>query len=259
MQLIKRITDSDVLGGTPEFIDTVSRYGSRGVVVDHRNNVAMMYMSKTNLYKLPGGGVDEGEHMEAAFLREIMEETGYEAEIIHELGYIEEHKNRNGFMQFSYCYLAKAKNHANPTMLTENEKQLGMVVKWMTLDNAIEVMKDAMQHCDDYSTTFMILREQAILEKAVNILNGEVNHKPMVISIAAVSGGGKTTTTNHLIRKLDKSKALYFDDYDVEGPDLLVYSYALELSVCLGIRGVFFERNKKNIQLSFFLFALTTF
>lgn len=61
MQLIKRITDSDILGGTPEFIDCVSRYGSRGVVVDHRNNVAMMYMSKTNLYKLPGGGVDEGE------------------------------------------------------------------------------------------------------------------------------------------------------------------------------------------------------
>lgn len=104
-----------------------------------------------------------------------MEETGYEAEISHELGYNEEHKNRNDFMQFSYCYLAKAKNHVNPTMLTENEKQLGMIVRWMTLDNALEVMKDSMEHCDDYSTTFMILREQAILEKAVNILNSEVN------------------------------------------------------------------------------------
>lgn len=58
MQLIKRITDSDVLGSVPEFMDTISRYGSRGVLIDNMLNVAMMYMSKTNLYKLPGGGVD---------------------------------------------------------------------------------------------------------------------------------------------------------------------------------------------------------
>lgn len=42
---------------------------------------------------------------------------------------------------------------------------------------------------------------------------------PKVISIAAVSGGGKTTTTKQLISKLDNTKALYFDDYDFEGPD----------------------------------------
>lgn len=46
-----------------------------------------------------------------------------------------------------------------------------------------------------------------------------MKQKPRVISIAAVSGGGKTTTTNQLISKLDKTKALYFDDYDFEGPD----------------------------------------
>jgi 8-oxo-dGTP diphosphatase len=89
VQLIKKITESDILGGVPEFIDTVSRYGSRGVLMDKICNVAMMYMSKANLYKLPGGGVNEGEHTKAAFLREIREETGFEADIIHELGYIE--------------------------------------------------------------------------------------------------------------------------------------------------------------------------
>jgi uridine kinase len=43
-----------------------------------------------------------------------------------------------------------------------------------------------------------------------------MNQKPRVISIAAVSGGGKTTITNQLISKLNKSKALYFDDYEFE-------------------------------------------
>ncbi|MHA7749410.1 MULTISPECIES: nucleoside/nucleotide kinase family protein [Paenibacillus] len=37
--------------------------------------------------------------------------------------------------------------------------------------------------------------------------------KPYVISIAAVSGGGKTTVTNHFLGKLNNSKALYFDEY----------------------------------------------
>ncbi|TXK70655.1 NUDIX hydrolase [Paenibacillus sp. N3.4] len=177
MELIKRITDSDILDSVPEFMDTISRYGSRGVLVDNMLNIAMMYMSKTNLYKLPGGGVDEGENTEDAFLREIKEETGYEAEIIHELGYIEEHKKRNNYMQFSYCYIAKAHNSVSNTMLTESEMQLGMVVKWMTLDKALEVMNYSVLNCADYSTKFMIFRDKTILEKAVKILTGKIDEK----------------------------------------------------------------------------------
>ncbi|MDV2581803.1 hypothetical protein [Alkalibacillus haloalkaliphilus] len=41
--------------------------------------------------------------------------------------------------------------------------------------------------------------------------------RPIVISIAAVSGGGKTTVTNQLLVSLSDSIALYFDDYDFEG------------------------------------------
>ncbi|WP_256974948.1 NUDIX hydrolase [Paenibacillus amylolyticus] len=117
MQLLRRITDSDFIGGAPEFMETTTRYASRGLLVDDRLNVAMMYMSKINLYKLPGGGIDEGEEIRDAFLREIKEESGYEAEIIHELGYIEEHKNKNNFMQHSYCFVAKAQNRISNAML----------------------------------------------------------------------------------------------------------------------------------------------
>jgi 8-oxo-dGTP diphosphatase len=171
MKLIKKITDSDFIGGTSEFMDTISRYGSRGVLVDDLENVAMMYMSEINLYKLPGGGVENRETAEDAFLREIHEETGYEAEIIHRLGYIEEHKIRNNFMQFSYCYIAKAKKSASNTVLSESEMQLGMVVKWMTIQKALEVMEDSMLKCDDYSDKFMIFRDKTILEHAFNVLN----------------------------------------------------------------------------------------
>ncbi|UOQ44880.1 hypothetical protein MUN89_02695 [Halobacillus salinarum] len=41
---------------------------------------------------------------------------------------------------------------------------------------------------------------------------------PMVIAIAAVSGGGKTTIASCLKGKLPNSKTIYFDDYDFDGP-----------------------------------------
>ena len=44
--------------------------------------------------------------------------------------------------------------------------------------------------------------------------------KPIVIAIAAVSGGGKTTVTNELKNRLSLSTIIYFDDYDFEeGPE----------------------------------------
>jgi uridine kinase len=42
--------------------------------------------------------------------------------------------------------------------------------------------------------------------------------KPLVIAIAAVSGGGKTTITSRLEETLQNSAALFFDDYDFDGP-----------------------------------------
>jgi 8-oxo-dGTP diphosphatase len=170
MRLIRRLTDSDILGGPPVWINSVSRFSSRGVLVDEQLNVAMMYMSQLNLYKLPGGGVEEGEVKEEAFLREVREETGFEAEIIHELGYIEEHKNQNNFMQYSYCFVAKALEYIDDATLSESEIKLGMEAQWMPLTKALELMNESVYRCEDYSTKFMILRDKTILEEAVKIL-----------------------------------------------------------------------------------------
>lgn len=43
--------------------------------------------------------------------------------------------------------------------------------------------------------------------------------KRMVIAIAAVSGGGKTAITNNLNKRFHNSQALFFDDYEFDGPD----------------------------------------
>ncbi|MGD7052352.1 nucleoside/nucleotide kinase family protein [Sutcliffiella horikoshii] len=47
--------------------------------------------------------------------------------------------------------------------------------------------------------------------------------KPTIISIAAVSGGGKTTITQKLGLELENTKELFFDDYDFENaPDDII-------------------------------------
>ena len=43
-----------------------------------------------------------------------------------------------------------------------------------------------------------------------------MNKNTKVISIAAVSGGGKTTVTERLTNELKNSKALYFDSYNFD-------------------------------------------
>lgn len=73
-------------------------------------------------------------------------------------------------MQLSYCWIAYARRRVSAVNLSESEKQLGMVVKWMTLDKAMELMNESLINCNDYSTKFMILRDKTILNIAYEIL-----------------------------------------------------------------------------------------
>lgn len=43
--------------------------------------------------------------------------------------------------------------------------------------------------------------------------------QPCVIAISAVSGGGKTTVAKGLAEQLRNSRAIYFDDFDLRGPE----------------------------------------
>jgi 8-oxo-dGTP diphosphatase len=42
--LITKITDADCVGGKVEYLDEVTRYGARGILIDNNKNIAMMFM-----------------------------------------------------------------------------------------------------------------------------------------------------------------------------------------------------------------------
>ena len=81
------------------------RYGSRGIVIEQNGDIAIFNKRSKNEYKLPGGGIEEGENPMEAFMREIMEETGCEIEIIDYLGLAVEEKGQTNFKQISLIKL----------------------------------------------------------------------------------------------------------------------------------------------------------
>jgi mutator protein MutT len=60
--------------------------GVRAIVTNDKNEILLVKHTYQNYWFLPGGGVDKGETFEQAIRRELIEETGYEANIIELFG-----------------------------------------------------------------------------------------------------------------------------------------------------------------------------
>jgi len=65
--------------------------------------------------------------------------------------------------------LARTIERKSDVALTTSEIELGMEVHWMSQERAIEEMAAALNHCDDYSTKFMLMRDHMILMEAAKV------------------------------------------------------------------------------------------
>jgi len=74
----------------------------------------------------------------------------------------------------------------------------------------------------EWSFFICCLRSRLAEEEIRNLEDFMKKKFPFVISIAAVSGGGKTTITSYLKGQLQNSKTISFDDYDFDGPDNII-------------------------------------
>ncbi|QIZ78878.1 NUDIX domain-containing protein [Ferrimonas lipolytica] len=119
-----------------------TRHSVRAVIT-HADKILLLYTARYDDYSLPGGGVDEGESLAAAVIREVEEETGArnvvinaELGIYHELRpwYKESHDN---VRMYSYCYWCTADPKLGQTQLEDYEQANGMKPVWIELEQAI--------------------------------------------------------------------------------------------------------------------------
>ena len=100
---------------------------------------------KRGEYKIPGGGMDEGETIVEALKREVQEETGLVIipETMQELGEITEirrdiFEGRLKYIAHSMHYACEVKEEMVETSLTESEKEKGFQLAWADIDTIIE-------------------------------------------------------------------------------------------------------------------------
>lgn len=175
MELIYKVTDSDIGEIPVEMENPKVRLGARGIVIREDGKIAVFNKSNKNEYKLPGGGIEENENPEDAFKREVLEETGCEVEILNCLGTIEEHKTLGNFKQISYVFVGKVLKDTNQLHITEKERDEGAKLLWETPENALKLITDcfnnliASKYESVYHTKFIVFRDRKILERYIEL------------------------------------------------------------------------------------------
>ncbi len=128
----------------PEQMDVTDwrhRNAARAVLLNDRDEVALMHVAKEGYYKLPGGGFEGDEQAEHALVREMLEETGCAIAVERALGRIDEYREGKELFHVSYCYLARVVGEPGQPQLTREERARGFEVVWLpSLQAALEVM-----------------------------------------------------------------------------------------------------------------------
>lgn len=150
------------------------REAARAVVLDDEGRVALIYAKNHGYYKLPGGGIEQGEDMHIALEREIMEESGCEADVTDEIGKVVEWRDYVSLLQTSYAFLARLKREHGTTDHQADEKEAGFEPMWADdLDAAIDLVGNPSPTGgrNEIEIEFMTRRDTAILKAAKKMLS----------------------------------------------------------------------------------------
>lgn len=139
------------------------RTAARAVV--KRGEQALLIHSKYGDYKFPGGGVEPGETLEEAMIREVQEETGYHV-IRDSISYcgnvLERRKGEfDDIMEMdSHYFFCEVEVDVGDRNLDEYEAEYDYQVIWMTLGEAIEKNKLV----SDLDTCPWVVRDTKVME-----------------------------------------------------------------------------------------------
>jgi ADP-ribose pyrophosphatase len=164
MKHLCTITDKDITG-SDKLSASAPRIAVNAIMFDADDRIAICYMGKYDLYTLPGGGVEQGEDLEAALKREMWEETGCDCEIVSELGTIFENRFEHDFTQERSYYIARVIGEKGELHLTEQEIAEGTTVVWLPIAEALKTISEKQQ--DNYQRKYIQRRDVIALKEAI--------------------------------------------------------------------------------------------
>ena len=143
------------------------RVATRSICL-RENDILLLFTERYQDYSLPGGGVDPGETVLEAFVRELNEETGAtNVTNIKEFGIYEEFrpwykKDYDIVHMISHCYTCDVDQNLSETTYEPYEEKNGMKALWVDLDSAISHNKKTIK--SNNKLALSIERETFILE-----------------------------------------------------------------------------------------------
>ena len=179
---MKRLFEID-MHDYEEWYSVSRRPSARGIIFKD-NRIALVYSKKEKYYKFPGGGINDGEDMKTALIREVKEETGLTVipESIKEFGSVIRRQKSNIkpetiFEQENFYFLCNAEDTVSAQSLDDYEKDAEFTLKFTDINEAIKANRD--YHSDDYFDEIMIKRELRVLELiACSHFNNVFFHSP---------------------------------------------------------------------------------
>ena len=140
----------------------------RGIII-RDGKVAMVHSLKYDYYKFPGGGMEDGEGLEEALLREVVEESGLQVILssIREYGLV--HRVQKGqkeemFIQDNYYYLCDVEEKVGSQKLDDYEAEERFTLEYVDPTHAIRINREVDHGLKDQ---IMLEREARVLEMMI--------------------------------------------------------------------------------------------
>lgn len=130
------------------------------------------HFGKATLIETSGGGVEEGEDLNTAIVRELKEELGAEAEVICRIGTVSDYYNLVHRHNINHYFLCRIRSFGKTNMTQQEIEDFHMSTLKMTYDEA----ESEYENCRTSPLGRLIAdRELPILKRAKEILDKKVD------------------------------------------------------------------------------------
>lgn len=155
--------------GDSDFQVARQRQAVRVLVLTPDEKVLVMTYGKYDFSVLPGGGLEEGETLEQACRREILEETGYQCRWISQLCQIEDYRKDEKLLQIHHGFVAGVSESKLAQNLDEDEKSDKVYLELLTLEELDKRFSSQKPHTEQQK--LLRQRDKLILQEALAYLD----------------------------------------------------------------------------------------